>query len=121
VSWIIRIYKTSILKKNMAPSLIQDATTKAMFNDVTLHRIIAPIRPPNIHLDAYMTDILNMIMVHSLSGYGDDIQGKYIVSLAPFINVLPAFKEAKKHIRMKSFWYGPFKIILLHKACNLVN
>ena len=97
----------------MAPSLIQDAITKAMFNDVTLYRIIAPTRPPNIHMDVYMADILNTIMVHSLCGYGDDIQGKaYIVSLAPFTNVIPAFKEAKKHIRMKSFWYGPFKIIL---------
>jgi len=65
----------------MAPSLIQDAITKAMFKDVTLHRIIAPTRPPNIHMDVYMADILNTIMVHSLCGYGDDIQGKaYIVS-----------------------------------------
>jgi len=50
-------------------------------------------------------------MVHALSGYKSDIQGKaYVVSLAPFTDISPTFEEAKKYIRTKTFWQGAFMI-----------
>ena len=112
ISWIVGIYKTPILDEGTAPALIRNAITKTTFDDMSFHRIIAPTRPSNTYMDAYTAGVLNTIMVCSLSSYEDDIQGKaYIISLASFTNVTPMFEKAKKHIWMKAFWHGPFKII----------
>ena len=111
VSWTIGIYKTPILDKEAAPALIRDTIMLAIFDDISFHRIIAPTKPLNTRMDIYTADVLNTIMVHALSGYKSDIQGKaYVVSLAPFTDISPTFEEAKKYIRTKTFWQGAFMI-----------
>lgn len=110
-SWIVGVYKTSLMDSNAALTQIRDAIVHSTFDDTAFRKIIAPARSSNIPLDIFTASILNTIMVHPLNGYEDDHRGKpFIVGLAPFTETVSIFEEAKRHIRKMTFWHGAFKI-----------
>ena len=111
ISWIVGVYKTSLMDGNAAPTQIRSAIMRSTFDDTAFRKIIASARSLNIPLDIFTAEVLTTISVHPLNGYEDDHRGKpFIVGLAPFTETPSIFEEAKRHIRKLTFWHGAFKI-----------